>query len=174
MLLSGQDVSGRLSLLQAGRHVPRGHMQVEEVEEVTAFVCSGSRSARQASKLQCLDDIPWICRATAMWPDNCYLASDGGTLNTADNFPIAAAVQESQIGTRQTYRRHQSMSALSGEANISACPLNVRSRPKSDIRTSAVFSRRKGIQSLFQTISPGTKPGTERSRRRGQGVRRVG
>ena len=31
--------------------MPRGHMQVEEVEEVTAFVCSGSRSARRASEL---------------------------------------------------------------------------------------------------------------------------
>jgi hypothetical protein len=70
--------------------VPRGHMQVEEVEEVTAFVCSGSRSARRASELQCLGDMPRVFRATAMWPDNRYVASDGGKLNTADNFQIAS------------------------------------------------------------------------------------
>jgi hypothetical protein len=39
--------------------------------------------------LQCLGDMPWVSRATAMWPDARYVASDDGNVNTGDNFPIA-------------------------------------------------------------------------------------
>src|SRR5262249_31715339 len=47
-------------------------------------------SARRAGELQCLGDMPWVSRATAMWPDSCYLASTAGHVNTSDKFAIAA------------------------------------------------------------------------------------
>ena len=93
-------------------------MQVEEVEEVTAFVCSGSRSARRASELQCLGDMPWVFRATAMWPDNRYVASDGGKLNTADNFPIARGAPAPQVERPD----HKNISGLCGSAGVSNWP----------------------------------------------------
>ena len=43
-------------------------------------------SARRAGELQCLGDMPWVSRATAMWPDNRYVASEGGSVNTREKF----------------------------------------------------------------------------------------
>src|SRR5215470_1439618 len=48
-------------------------------------------SARRAGELQCLGDMPWVSRATAMWPDTRYVASDESYVNTSNNFAIVIA-----------------------------------------------------------------------------------
>ncbi len=47
---------------------------------------SPKSSARCAGELQCLGDMPWVSRATATWPDNRYVASDGGSVNAGPRF----------------------------------------------------------------------------------------
>ena len=47
-------------------------------------------SARRAGELQSLGDMPWVSRATAMWPDTRYVAGDEDHVNTNDKFTIAA------------------------------------------------------------------------------------
>jgi len=41
-----------------------------------------------SERVQCLGDMPWVSRATAMWPDTRYVASDDGNVNTGDDFTI--------------------------------------------------------------------------------------
>ena len=52
-------------------------------EELAGIGQSPKASARRASELQYLGDMPWVSRATAMRPDNRYVASGSGPVNTA-------------------------------------------------------------------------------------------
>src|SRR5262249_50158793 len=48
-------------------------------------------SARRAGELQCLGDMPWVSRATSMWPDSRYLVSEESYVNTSNNLRIVIA-----------------------------------------------------------------------------------
>ena len=39
-----------------------------------------------------MGDMPWGSRATAMWPDNRYVANGEGYVNTSDNFAIVVVL----------------------------------------------------------------------------------
>jgi len=55
------------------------------------------------ASLQFLGDMPWVSRATAIWPDTRYLARDSDDVNTGYTLRSARVpAQMSALGTKRT------------------------------------------------------------------------
>src|ERR1700741_3612963 len=64
-------------------------------------------SDRRAGEAQCLGEVPWINRATAMWPDAGYVVQTGTEVNRCDRRPLeVGAARGENVGRAARLHHH--------------------------------------------------------------------